>query len=243
MKPVLLLIPGMLNTASVWREVVPLLASRFDVRIADVQTQSSIAEMARDAWARVADTREGVGVPLHVCGFSMGGFVAIEMIAGHDRRVDGLVLLDTSARPESPESAALREKTIAAITRDFDKVIAGVAQFGTDEARHEDASWMAALRASLREVGPETAIRQNRAIVDRADHRKALADLRIPVRVVCGRSDRITPPELSRELATLIPSAELEWIEGAGHMTPLEAPAQVAAAIAALLVPQARGSR
>ena len=235
MKPVLLLIPGMLNTAAVWREVVPLLAPRFDVRIADVQTQSSIAEMARDAWARVADVPPGV--PVRVCGFSMGGYVAIEMIAGQGRRVDGLVLLDTSARPETAEGAALREKTIAAIGRDFDKVTAGVAQFATDDARHADEPWMAALRTLLREVGPEAAIRQNRAIVGRADHREALAALRIPVRVVCGRSDRITPPELSQELAALMPSARLEWIEGAGHMTPLEAPAQVAAAIGSLLDP------
>ncbi|MGO4390385.1 alpha/beta fold hydrolase [Variovorax sp. M-6] len=233
MKPVLLLIPGMLNTAAVWREVVPLLAARFDVRIADVQTQSSIAEMARDAWERVADVPQGV--QLRVCGFSMGGYVAIEMVAGQGRRVDGLVLLDTSARPESAEGAALREKTIAAIARDFDKVTAGVAQFATDDARHADEAWMAALQSLMREIGPEAAIRQNRAIVGRADHRESLAALRIPVRVVCGRNDRITPPELSQELAGLIPSARLEWIEGAGHMTPLEAPAQVAAAIASLL--------
>jgi pimeloyl-ACP methyl ester carboxylesterase len=145
------------------------------------------------------------------------------------------VLLDTSARPETADGAALREKTIAAIERDFDKVTAGVAQFATDEARHADAPWMAALRALLREIGPEAAIRQNRAIVGRGDHRQSLATWRIPVRVVCGKSDRVTPPELSRELADLIPSARLEWIEGAGHMTPLEAPAQVAAAIVALL--------
>jgi len=236
MKPVLLLIPGMLNTAAVWREVVPLLAARFEVRIADVQTQSSIAGMARDAWARVADVP--AGAPVLVCGFSMGGYVAIEMIAGQGKEVDGLLLLDTSARPETAEGAALREKTIAAIQRDFDKVAAGVAQFATDETRHADENWMAALRALLREIGPEAAIRQNRAIVGRADHRKALATWRIPVRVVCGRSDRVTPPELSRELADLIPSAQIEWIEGAGHMTPLEAPAQVAAAIGSLLETQ-----
>jgi len=233
MKPVLLLIPGMLNTAAVWREVAPLLAPRCEVRIADVQRQASIAEMARDAWARVADRPPGA--PLVVCGFSMGGYVALEMLAGQARRFDGLVLLDTSCRPESAEGAAVREKTIAAIGRDFDKVVAGVAQFASDDARHADETWMAALREQLRAIGPEAAIRQNRAILGRADYRAALAQLQLPVRVLCGRSDRITPPELSKELAALIPSAELAWIDGAGHMTPLEAPAQVAAAIGALL--------
>lgn len=233
MKPVLLLIPGMLNTAAVWRPVAALLEDRFEVRIAEVQTQDSIAAMARDAWARVADVP--AHVPLVLCGFSMGGYTAIEMVAGKGPRpVDALALVDTSARPESAEGAAVRLKTIAAIERDFDKVVAGIAQFGVDPSRGADEGWMGAMRALLREVGPETAIRQNRAITTRGDHRAALAALRVPTLVVCGRSDRITPPEHSQELAALIPSAQLEWIEQAGHMTPIEQPARVAALVAAL---------
>jgi pimeloyl-ACP methyl ester carboxylesterase len=233
MKPVLLLIPGMLNTAAVWRSVAALLEDRFEVRIADVRTQDSIAAMAHDAWARVADVP--AHVPLVLCGFSMGGYTAIEMLAGKmPRPVDALALVDTSARPESAEGAAVRLKTIAAIERDFDKVVAGIAQFGVDPSRHADDAWMGAMRALLREVGPETAMRQNRAITTRGDHRAALAALRIPVLVLCGRADRITPPEHSEELAALIPSAQLEWIETAGHMTPIEQPARVAALVGAL---------
>ncbi|VTU18605.1 alpha/beta fold hydrolase [Variovorax sp. PBL-E5] len=233
MKPVLLLIPGMLNTAAVWRRVTPLLEGRAEVRIADVQTQDSIAAMARDAWARIADVPDHV--PVALCGFSMGGYVAIEMLARGGRPVRALGLLDSSCRPESVEGAALREKTIAAIERDFDKVSAGVAQFATDPARHGDEDFMAALRALLREIGAEAAIRQNRAIVARADHRGALAALRLPTLVMCGRNDRITPPALSEELAALMPAARLEWIDDAGHMTPIEQPARVAALLASLL--------
>lgn len=233
MKPVLLLIPGMLNTNAVWRPVEALLADRFEVRIADVRTQESIAAMARDAWARVADVP--AHVPLVLCGFSMGGYTAIEMVAGKGPRpIDALALVDTSARPESPEGAAVRLKTIAAIERDFDKVVAGIAQFGVDPSRHGDEGWMRAMRALLHEVGPNVAVRQNRAITTRGDHRAVLAALRMPTLVLCGRSDRITPPEHSQELAALIPSARLEWIEQAGHMTPIEQSARIAASIAAL---------
>lgn len=233
MKPVLLLIPGMLNTAAVWRPVAALLEDRFEVCIADVQTQDSIAAMARDAWTRVADVP--AHVPLVLCGFSMGGYTVIEMVAGKGPRpVDALALVDTSARPESAEGAAVRQKTIAAIERDFGKVVAGIAQFGVDPSRYADEGWMGAMRALLREVGPDTAIRQNRAITTRGDHRAVLAALRIPTLVLCGLADRITPPEHSQELAALIPSAQLEWVEQAGHMTPIEQPARVAALVVAL---------
>ncbi len=117
MKPVLLLIPGMLNTRAIWGRVAPLLQDAAEVRIASVLTQSSIPEMARDAWALVADV--AAGTPLVICGFSMGGYTALEMLANPRRAVAAVGLLDTSGRPETPEGMATREKTIAAIGKDF----------------------------------------------------------------------------------------------------------------------------
>ena len=55
MKPVLLLIPGMFNPPAVFDGLLPHLTDAFEVRVASVTTQSSMAEMAEDAWALVAD--------------------------------------------------------------------------------------------------------------------------------------------------------------------------------------------
>ena len=231
--PVLLLIPGMLNTAAVWQPVAQHLKDEADIRIANVLTQSSIAAMATDAWALVQDVPPGT--PLIVCGFSMGGFVAIEMLASGQRQASALCLIDSSAQPESSESRVIREKTIAAIGRDFDKVTAGVAQFGTCDQTHDNPALMRETLDIMRSVGAATAIRQNQAIMGRADHRAALAQLAIPALVLCGRDDKITPPALSEELAALIPGAQLQWIDNAGHMTPLEQPAEVAAHLSTLI--------
>ena len=233
-KPVLLLIPGMLNTAEVWREVVAALGADAEVRIADVTTQDSIAAMARDARALVADVPPTT--PLVVCGFSMGGYTAIEMVSGAGRRPDALALLSTSARSETEEGQAMREKTIAAIGRDFEKVIQGVASFGTAKATHADERLMTHILDMMRAVGPDAAIRQNRAIAARSDRREQLSQLTgMPSLVLCGREDRITPPPLSEELAGLLPRAQLERIDGAGHMAPLEAGPQVAELLRTLL--------
>ena len=226
MKPVLLLIPGMLNTPVVWAKVVPLLQDVADVRILNVQTQTSIGEMADDALAMVADMPDEQ--PLVVCGFSMGGFVAIELIAARANKIRAVCLLDTSGRPESPESAVQREKTIAAIERDFDKVASGVARFATCAKTQTNTALMSEMFDLLQAVGQATAIAQNRAIMGRGDHRDALAKLNLPVLVVCGKDDQVTPPALSEELAALIPGAQLKWIEDAGHMVPMEQPAVLA---------------
>ncbi|HSV53694.1 MAG TPA: alpha/beta fold hydrolase [Burkholderiaceae bacterium] len=234
MKPVLLLIPGMLNTSSIWNRVAPLLQDDADIRIANVCTQTSISEMARDAWRLLENVP--AQVPKLICGFSMGGYVAIEMTAGAKAHaINALALLDTSCRPEAPEGVATREKTIAALERNFEKTFTGIAQFGVHEKNRGNAALMDDILSIMRDVGVAAAVRQNRAIMARTDHRAALAQLRFPALVMCGRADQITPPALSEELAATIPGARLEWIEDAGHMTPLEQPARVAQLLRGLL--------
>ena len=226
MKPVLLLIPGMLNTSGVWAKVVPRLNDVADVRILNVQTQASIGDMATDALALLHDVP--AEQPVVVCGFSMGGFVAIELIATCAHKIRAACLLDTSGRPESAESVLQREKTIAAIERDFEKVITGVTRFASGAASKTNPGLMDEILTVMRDVGPSTAITQNRAIMARSDHRAALSKLNMHVLVICGKEDLVTPPVLSEELAALIPGAQLSWIEDAGHMVPMEQPAALA---------------
>lgn len=233
MRPVLLLLPGMLNDARVWQPVVAALGDAAEIRIADMTGGASMQDLARSAWSLLADLAPERR--LVVAGFSMGGYAALEMLAAPARRVDALALIDTSARPESPESRAVREKTIVAIERDFAKVVEGLLGFATHASFQADAAAMDALRTMMRAVGAVAAIRQNRAIMARSDHRALTRSLALPTVVVVGDTDRITPPELADELAALIPRARLERLPDCGHMAPLERPQQVAAALRTLL--------
>lgn len=238
MKPVLLLIPGMLNTARIWGRVTPLLQDHADIRIADVTTQASIADMARDAWALVAD------VPatqrLVVCGFSMGGYVALELIAtylisNYVHRTWATALINTSARAEMPDGLLMRDKTIQAAERDFERVIQGIAQFGIHKDHHADTALMAETLSIMREAGQQTMVRQLHAIKARADQRALLPGIQLKTLVVSARGDAVVPPAASEEMVGLLPNASLEWLEPAGHMTPLEQPAPLAALLRTLL--------
>ena len=238
MKPVLLLIPGMLNDARVWDPVARALQGQADIRMADVARQDSIAQMREDAWRQVADL--AAGRPLVVAGFSMGGYVALDMLAHAPRAVQGVLLMATSAQPESEQGRAVREKTLAAMAADYPRFVEGVLAFSTHSA---DDALKAALRQMMLEQGPEVGRRQVLAIMGRQDHRALLATLDMPVRIVCGRQDRVTPPALSEALAQTLTGAQLDFVDEAGHMLPCERPQAVAQVLRDLLMKTSEGDK
>lgn len=233
MKPVLLLLAGMLNDDRIWQPVAERLRQGGPVRIVHFADQASMSAMAEHAWAAVSDLPQEQ--PLALAGFSMGGYVVQQMLAQAHRPVQAVALVDSAVRPETPTSRANRLKTLQAIERDFSGLVDQVARWGTHPGRHEDAAFMEGIRCMLREVGGETAARQTQAIADRADHRDLMRRLKVPIQIVCGRQDKVTPPELSQEAADLMPQAQLAWLEDCGHMSPLERTADVAAVLGAWL--------
>jgi pimeloyl-ACP methyl ester carboxylesterase len=220
----------MLNDEAVWADVITALGDTVEIRAMPALTQVTIPAIAGEAWERLADVP--AGVPVLVAGFSMGGYVLLEMLAQPVRPLAGVALVSTSARTETAESTANREKAIAGMQADFPKAVEGILKWATHEP---PPGLLDRLRPMYLRVGAATAIRQSRAIMGRADHREQLARLTLPATVLCGRHDRITPPELSEELATLLPGARLRLVDGAGHMLPAEQPREVAAELAALV--------
>ena len=230
MKPVLLLIPGMLNDSRVWAGVADRLGGLAEVRHANVSTQIGIREMAEDAWRILDDVPGQTRVVL--AGFSLGGYVAIEMMARPARAIQSAALLSTSARPETAEGAAVRTKSIAAMQKDFEGAVNFILRsclHAPGEERLKD------LRQMMHAIGADSAIRQTLAIMKRSDHRGVLKNLCIPVLIMCGREDRITPPTLSEELARLVPFSRNMCVDGAGHMLPYEQPGVVADAMHQIL--------
>lgn len=240
--PTLLLIPGMLNTPAVFDRVRAELhalpwagGAEPRCRVADVREPPSIAAMAESAWATVA-AEVPAEARLVVAGYSMGGYVALQMLAMATRPVHGLGLLATSARADTPEGAALRERAVAAIERDFERYVGTLSSLLLTPAALQDRALLAAVRADMQAVGAATAVRQQRAAAARADRRDFVRGLALPVHVLGAADDKVTPPALSRELAELVPGAELELVEGCGHLLPFEQPARVAAGLQRLLL-------
>ncbi|MBS1176369.1 MAG: hypothetical protein H6R06_781 [Proteobacteria bacterium] len=233
MKPTLVLLHGLLNDERVWAPVASRLRGRADIRIPNLRRQDNMVQMSIDAWAEVSGVP--ADTPLVLAGFSMGGYVALQMLADAPRRVAALALVDTSCRPEPAENIPVREALIAGLQRDFGAESLTLLRRGVHADRLSDVMLMLGCQHIMRDVGADAAVRQIQAIIGRADHRAMLAQLDVPTLVLCGRVDQVTPLALSREAAALIPGARLHIVEDAGHWTPLEQPAVVADQLERLL--------
>jgi pimeloyl-ACP methyl ester carboxylesterase len=216
----LLLLPGLTNDERVWRGVMVALGNAADAAVGDLRTRDTMSALAADVLSR-APSR------FAVAGLSMGGYCAFEILRQAPERVLGLALVDTSARPDTPESKANREKQIERARTDYRSIVAELVPKWIHPSRLHDADVGQVARDMALEAGPEVFARQQRAIISRADSRPLLSGIRWPTIVVCGRDDALMPMEIHAELASGISGATLEVIEACGHLSPLERPVAV----------------
>jgi pimeloyl-ACP methyl ester carboxylesterase len=156
------------------------------------------------------------------------------------QRIRGLALLGTNAQPEGDDMRALRE---AAIELFAQGKVAEVIEPNVGFAFHPDnaAALAPAYLEFVLRAGGDQLIRQNRAVMARPDARVHLPAVRCPTLVLCGEADQLTPPQCSREIASLVPGARLVMVPRCGHMLTMERPDVVNAELAGWLTPLIRG--
>jgi pimeloyl-ACP methyl ester carboxylesterase len=217
----LLLLPGLLEDADAFEHQVAGLGGPGAAFVADLTQADSIEQLARDALGQAPAPR------FALAGHSMGGYVALEIMRQAPERVVRLALLNTHARPDSPDATAQRERLMALARRDFPAVIAALLPNLMVEAHLGDPARTGKVTEMALGTGVAAFLRQERAIIGRIDSRAHLAAIRCKTLVVAGRHDALMPLEILEELAHGIPGARLAIVEDCGHMSTLEQPAQV----------------
>ena len=219
----LLLLPGLLLDERLFAAQIEGLADIAEPRVGDLREAETMAELAEQALATAPDR-------FALCGLSMGGYLALEMVCRAPERVSKLALLDTQARADPPEILERRLAQIAQAGRGgFDQVLAQLLPLAVHPERQADPALMGAVEAMARDAGPEVFVRQQRAIMSRADLTSALGAIVCPTLVLCGRQDELTPVDRHEEMAAAIPTATLVVLPRCGHLSPLERPAEVTA--------------
>jgi pimeloyl-ACP methyl ester carboxylesterase len=218
--PVLAL-PGVLCDERLWQGAADALADVADFTIVPTTTHDSIAGLAGHALATMAAER------FALAGFSLGGYVSLEIMRRAPDRVAMLALVDTGPTSDPPQAGEWRRRAIAYAKHsrvDRDAVYAEFLARLVHPSRLNDQALQKLLRAMADSVGADAFVRQQTAAMHRPDSRPTLATIACPTLVLCGAADQVTPLEWSEQMAAGIAGAHLVTIEGAGHMAPLEKP-------------------
>ncbi|HEV7320170.1 MAG TPA: alpha/beta hydrolase [Ensifer sp.] len=229
----MLLVPGFMLDADLWHEVVPLLTEygHGPATYADLAKDDTIAAMARRALADAPPS-------FVLVGFSMGGYVAREIVRQAADRVSALILIATSARGDS-DVQRQRKAAIAGQTAAFKGLSrsAVASSLHPDHADRDDI--IVRIQAAGQRLGGDVFRRQS--LIERRDERDHLGTIACPTLVIAGEQDQLRSREEALELHRGIGGSRLEVIEKTGHMVPMEAPQRLATIMGQWLDQQPRG--
>jgi len=217
----IVLLPGFMLDDALWDDFVPHLPGDWKVRRIALPRGSTVGEVARGVAEQLAE-------PVVLVGFSMGGYVARAIAAAYPQLVEALALVATSARPERPAALMPSSGVFAGLSR-------RAIQSSLNHDHANDQALMDRVRAMSVRLGADTFVWQS--ALDRTA--VALNEIACPTLVVAASQDQLRSIDEARELASAIPGARLEIIEGAGHLIPLEAAASLADVLLDWLDPDA----
>jgi 3-oxoadipate enol-lactonase len=204
-------------------------------------------ELGMETHARdIAGLLDQLGIErIVMCGQSMGGYVAFEFWRLFPDRIRGLVLCDTRAAADSPETQRARHHLATRVRAEGPGPVRDALLpklLSPTSARKKQAGPAPMVRAMIEETSPETMARALLGMASRNDSEQLLRTIDVAVLVVVGADDVITSRGQAEMLARGIRGARLESIEAAGHMAPLEQPDEFNTLLSKFLVGLPRNS-
>lgn len=221
----LLLVPGLACDARLFAPQIGALSSGRTVSVPSITREDTIEALAAAVLAEAPPR-------FALAGLSMGGIVAMEMARQAPERVRRLALLDTDPRPDPQAVKAMREAQVAEVAagglatvlrRDLHPIL-----LHRDSTREDIRALMLEMALDL---GPDVFVRQSRALAARDGQEETLRAYRGPTLVLCGEDDRLCPVKRHTLMHGLVPGSTLTVVPGAGHLSTLEAPDAVNAAL------------
>ena len=227
----LVLIPGLMCDQAVWAGQCQALRARgVAFQVAEHGLADSLSAMAR----AVLEANPG---PLAVIGHSMGGRVALEIARQGGARLRGAALLDTGYRALAPGEAGERERAARMRLLELARRegVGAMAKTWLNGMVHPDRMHDTVLLTTIIEMFERRSVAelaaQVKALLERPDAAGILPGIAAPTLLLCGEQDQWSPPAQHREMAELIPASVFSTVADCGHMSPMEQPAAVNAAL------------
>ena len=228
--PHLILVPGIICDAAVWEHQARHLRDLAIVTIPDHGSLDSLPAMAEAILKRAPER-------FALAGHSMGGRVAFEVFRQAPERVSRLALLDTAVAPrrsgrEGEEEAVQRYRLLERARKE------GMLAMGAEwlqrmvhPGRLSDTDLINAILEMIARKTPDIFAAQIKALLERPDATALLPQIQFPTLVLCGREDAWSALAGHEKMASLIPNGRLVVIEHCGHMSTMERPMEVSAAM------------
>ena len=227
---VIILIHGFPFNKSMWNKQVEVLIETYRVIAYDVRGHGNSTAGTDDFSIELfVDDLIGLMDALKIdramlCGLSMGGYIALNAVENFPKRFGALILCDTNCATDTPEAREKRMKTIESIqekgleqyANESLKNLFAPESFVTNKEKSDLESEML-MKTSVQALSG-TLYAQSR----RKDTCTNLANIRIPVLILVGKEDKITPPKVALEMQKNIKRSILNIIEHAGHLSNIE---------------------
>ena len=191
---------------------------------------------------RYADDVIGLLDTLHieqavVCGMSMGGYVALDLLSRHPDRVRALILVNTRAAADDDKGKAGRNAMIARVRREGPGFLAHemIPKLFAPASLKIMPEVVAQARGMVAHSTPEGVIGALEAMRDRQDSTALLGEIRVPTLVLVGSEDQLIPATVGRAMSDAIPGAQFASIPNAGHLAPMEQPVNTSRVIGEFL--------
>jgi pimeloyl-ACP methyl ester carboxylesterase len=232
--PCLVWVPGLACDAAVWQPLLPAVAGLARPWVPPAAVHDSIGAMAE------ALLRDAPAEHFALAGHSLGGRIALEVMRRAPQRVQRLALLDTGWQPLAAGEAgeretASREALVALARAEGMRAMAERWVPGMLHAARIGTAVFAEVLAMVESQSVERYAAQQQALTQRPDAADVLAAITCPTLVLCGREDSWSPLSRHEAMVDRIRGAQLVVIEQCGHMSPMEQPQAVGAALAAWL--------
>src|SRR3981081_173089 len=221
----ILLVPGLVSSPRIFSPVIAAMWRFGPVTAANHIRDDNMGAIARRILAEAPPR-------FALAGHSMGGYIAFEIMRQAPERVAKLALINTQARPDTPEATARRRaQTARAQGGEYHDATAKLFHGFVHPSRRDDETLRKLVHDMGDDIGADGFVRQQTAVMGRADSRPSLAWIKCPTLVLTGDEDNTIPNSMSAEMANGIPRAKLTIVPNCGHLPQLEQPEATANAL------------